>query len=128
MAHVYLGYTREEVEELAKTTHHYVVERTLQLRGSLTYSRPDDKTAVLIDDGIATVYTMIAGLRFLRQHGAGTLIAATPTANIDGVDRVAGDTEKDIVPNLRSDPNHPVADTYIEWHDVSGEEAIKYLQ
>ncbi|ALL01562.1 Phosphoribosyl transferase domain protein [Pyrodictium delaneyi] len=128
IAHVYLGYTKEEVKELVKTTHHYVVERTLQLRGSLTYPRLDDKTVVLIDDGIATGYTMIAGLRFLRQHGARTLIAAAPTASIDGVDRVAGDAEKIIVPNLRSDPNYSVADAYIEWHDVSDEEAIKYLQ
>ncbi|HID41329.1 MAG TPA: hypothetical protein EYP33_04145 [Pyrodictium sp.] len=61
IAHVYLSYTKEEVWEPVKTTHHYVVERTLQLRGSPTYPRLDYKTVALMDDGIATVYAMIAG-------------------------------------------------------------------
>jgi len=40
---------------------------------------------------------------------------------------VAGDAEKIIALNLCSDLNYLVADAYIEWRNVSSEEAIKVL-
>jgi len=123
-----LGYGREVVEREASRVYEYVVSRTLKLRGSLDYSWLAGRSVILVDDGIATGYTMVVAARFIKRVGAREVVVATPTSSIDGAIMVAREVDKLLVLNLRGGPFYAVADAYIEWHDVSDEEAIEYLR
>lgn len=112
----------------ARRVHNFILARTLKLRGSMDYSNLEGKKVVLVDDGIATGYTMIVAVKFLRRIGVKEVVVATPTASIDGALITSKEADKLLVLNLRTGPFYAVADAYIEWHDVSDEEAIQYIK
>ena len=126
-AYMYLRYSDEQVARLAKHVHEYVLARTRRLRKRVEYERLDGRRVVLVDDGIATGYTMVVGVRFLKKLGASSVIAAAPTASSDGAKLVAREADKVVVLNLRHPP-YAVADAYEEWHDVSDEEVLEILE
>ena len=128
IAHEYLGYNRETVMVLVDNIREYVFERTLRLRGNTSYPRLKKKRVLLVDDGIATGYTMAVGVKFLRSLGAQKVVVATPTASVDGAIRVSHVADQVVVLNLRGGPYYAVADAYVEWHDVSDDEARSYLE
>jgi predicted phosphoribosyltransferase len=47
------------------------------------------RTAILVDDGLATGATMAAGVRAVRARGAARVIVAVPVAPQEAVDRLA---------------------------------------
>lgn len=122
-----IGLGRDDVEREASRVYEYVVTRTIKLRGSLDYGNMAGKRVVLVDDGIATGYTMVVAIRFLKRVKASKVTVATPTASLDGAIMVAREADKLLVLNLRTGPFYAVADAYREWHDVSDEEALEYL-
>ncbi len=123
-----IGLSIADVEREARRVYEYVKARTLRLRGSMDYSGVEGKRVVLVDDGIATGYTMTVALRFLKRLKAKEAIVATPTASLDGALMVSREADKLLVLNLRTGPFYAVADAYIEWHDVSDEEAEQYIR
>ena len=126
VARNYLGYSEEDVNHLAKEVKEYVVNRTLKLRGSLEYPNLKDYVVVIVDDGIATGYTMVVATRFLRKKNASKIIVASPTASNTGLRLVSKEADKVVVVNVRSSP-YAVADAYLEWHDVNDEEVLEIL-
>ena len=71
---------------------------------------------------------MIVAVKFLRRVGVKEVVVATPTASIDGALITSKEADKLLVLNLRTGPFYAVADAYIEWHDVSDEEAVQYIK
>ncbi len=127
VAKSYLGYSREDVKRLADEVREYVVKRSLKLRGSLEYPSLKNYVAAVVDDGIATGYTMVTAIRFLKKKNAKEVIAIAPTASSSGLKIVSKVADKLIVVNVRSSP-YAVADAYEEWHDVSDEEVLELLR
>jgi predicted phosphoribosyltransferase len=50
---------------------------------------PQGRTAIVVDDGLATGATMAAALRFLRGRSPGRIVLAVPVASPEGLARVA---------------------------------------
>lgn len=70
-----------ELDELARRERAYRGDRpTLDLR---------DRTAIVVDDGLATGATMAAALRALRGLGARRIVVAVPVAPADSLQRVS---------------------------------------
>ncbi|HIQ55571.1 MAG TPA: phosphoribosyltransferase [Pyrodictium sp.] len=128
IAHDYLGYDYEAVKALVDSVRKYVFERTLRLRGDALYPRLEKQRVLLVDDGIATGYTMVVGVKFLRRLGAEQVVAAAPTASVDGAMRVSRVADQVVVLNLRGGAYYAVADAYVEWHDVCDDEVMGYLE
>ena len=67
--------TDREAVELARREHAYRGERPpVSVRG---------RTAILVDDGLATGATMHAAIVALREHGAERTVAAVPVSSVD---------------------------------------------
>ncbi len=122
-----IGYTVRDVEGKARQVREYVINRTLKLRGSIDYGNVRGEKVILVDDGIATGHTIIVASIFLRNAGATNITIATPTSSIDGALAAAREAEKLLILNLRTGPFYAVADAYVEWHDVTEEEALEYI-
>lgn len=60
------------------------------------------KTAILVDDGLATGSTMLAAIRAARRAGADTIIAAAPVASRDAAKLIRA--EADAVAILETPP------------------------
>lgn len=60
-------------------------------RGSLVLER---KTAILVDDGLATGYTMLAAVRSVRRQQAARVVVAVPVALQETLDRLGAEADE----------------------------------
>ena len=121
-----LGLSQSYVEAEAK---HQLVEierrRTAYLRG-----RPPvevrGRTAIVVDDGIATGATTRAALHAVRRRQPSRLVLAVPVAPPDTLDRLAADADE-IVCLDRPDPFGAVGYFYGDFTQVSDQEVVDLL-
>lgn len=86
----------------------------------------EGKTALLVDDGLATGSTMIAAIRAAQQAGAWAVVAAAPVASAQAMARVSGEADDTVVlevpPQLSS-----VGEWYDRFEQLSDEEVTQLL-
>jgi predicted phosphoribosyltransferase len=73
--------TPATVAQGIQITHDKVRRRVVRLRGEQPFPVLTDVAAVLVDDGLASGYTMRCAIRALRHAGATALSVAVPTAH-----------------------------------------------
>ncbi len=59
------------------------------------------RTAVLVDDGLATGATMIAAVRWARAAGAARVVVAVPVASVQGVQALLAETDEVVCPHQK---------------------------
>jgi len=74
------GVSREEIEDVARREQLELMRRERLFRGDRAPVEVKGRTAILVDDGLATGSTMRAAARALRQQQAGSIIVAVPVA------------------------------------------------
>ena len=89
-----------------------------------------DKIVALVDDGIASGYSMIAGVKWLEQFQPKKIIIAVPTGPKRSLSRIMHETSNDdiVCLNVRSQSAFAVADAYQKWYDVSDKEALSIVK
>lgn len=80
---VYAGYSLPELEHLGRSAREKVEQRLDLYRGWAGGIHQVAKTAILVDDGIATGLTALAAIDYLRRHGARRVVLATPVVSED---------------------------------------------
>jgi predicted phosphoribosyltransferase len=109
---------RKKVDEIRARLEKY--------RGNADYRSLSGEKAILVDDGIATGYTVRAAIAFLKDLKAGKIILATPV--------IAPDTRAELNPQVdevvylsSEEPFYAVGQFYEEFGQVTDEEVIKLL-
>ncbi|MEM4699645.1 MAG: phosphoribosyltransferase family protein [Candidatus Nezhaarchaeales archaeon] len=115
---------RAKLEEAARSVERRLA-RLREGRGRLELS---GREVVLIDDGLATGYTMLAAVEAARAAGAARLVVAVPTASTSAVDLILPRVDLLVALNVRGGPLYAVADAYVEWRDLSDEEVLEVLR
>ncbi|RDV81710.1 phosphoribosyltransferase [Ammonifex thiophilus] len=123
----YYGLTEEEIEEGRQKTAAKVARRVKELRGDRPFPQLKGRPVILVDDGLASGFTMLTAIQALQKLGADRLIVAVPTAHWGALERVAPYVEAIYCPNIRSGWRFAVADAYELWYDVSEEEVKELL-
>jgi len=123
-----LGLSREEVQESIQRTKNIVLERFRMFRRGKPIPDLRGKIVIVVDDGIASGYTMLAALRSLKKRSPEKIIIAAPTASTNAIEILEGETDYIICPNIRGGATFAVADAYREWYDLTEEEVIKLLK
>lgn len=114
------------VEEKKRLTE-IIKEKTEHYRKGLPKQNFTDKTIILIDDGIATGFTMRAAIAYLRRQKAKKIILAIPVAAKDSLNEIKKEVDEVIclqVPFFFG----AVAQFYDIFTQVEDEQAIEYLQ
>ncbi len=122
-----LNLSDQEIQAGIKKTEQKVLRRVTMLRGdrpSPDFKRP----IILVDDGLASGFTLRVAIKALRRNGAANLILAVPTAHSESVQVILEEVEAIYCPNLRSGLSFAVADAYERWSDLDEEEVIRILQ
>jgi predicted phosphoribosyltransferase len=116
-------YIREEVEEQKEE----IKRRYLKYRGQESAPDVNEKTVLVVDDGVATGYTMMAALKSVRHAGAERIVCAIPVSS----PQVIHNLEKlsDEVACL-STPSYfgAVGEFYRNFSQITDEEVIECLQ
>lgn len=114
-----LGLPETLVQEGITQTKEKVARRVKQLCGN---HRPPDLTrraVILVDDGLASGFTMHTAVNTLHQLAAGKVIIAVPTGHAEAVARIVAIVDSLYCPNIRQGMSFAVADAYEHWTDVS---------
>ncbi|HEY0448531.1 phosphoribosyltransferase [Actinophytocola sp.] len=77
----------------------------------------EDRTVILVDDGIATGATVVAAIRVVRRLGAGRIVLAVPVAPADTVSRL-GEIADEVVCGLLPDRFLAVGQWYDDFEQV----------
>lgn len=124
LARVRLG--QEEIQEGIKKTKEKVARRVKRLRGDRPM--PDFRDPViLVDDGLASGFTLLVAIEALRKSGAQEIILAVPTAHEESLQRVLEKVEAIYCPNIRGGSSFAVAEAYEDWRDLNEEEVVEIL-
>jgi len=113
-----LGLRPQVVDEGIARTQEKVARRVRELRGADIMPDLRHRTAILIDDGLASGFTMLTAMEALRHLAPGEIVVAVPTGHYDAVARVAAAVDSLHCPNIREGYSFAVADAYEQWTDV----------
>jgi predicted phosphoribosyltransferase len=117
-----LGMSREEVDRAIEETRRNVRERITRFPPNRPPPELHKRDVILLDDGLASGYTMLAAAGAIRRREPASITVAVPTAHAASLRRVADVADCVVCPNIRFGTYFAVADAYREWHDVPDEE------
>jgi putative phosphoribosyl transferase len=86
------------------------------------------KRVILVDDGLASGYTMTASIYQIRKMGAARVVVAIPTAPLSSIQRIESGVQEIYCPNIREGPFFAVARAYEQWYDLSEKEVLRLLR
>jgi predicted phosphoribosyltransferase len=86
------------------------------------------RSVLLVDDGLASGYTMMAAVRLVRRHQPAETVVAVPTAARRTVELLAPEVDRIVCPNIRGGRSFAVAAAYRNWYDLSRAEVLELLR
>jgi len=104
-----------------------ITRRIKILREGRPLPEIENRTVILVDDGIAMGSTMQAAVRLCRNKKAGRIVVASPVAGPPAVSSLTGVVDE-IVVLKQPEFFRAVAQVYRNWYDVPDEEVIEILQ
>jgi putative phosphoribosyl transferase len=117
----------EEIEAQIAKTLAVMRQREESLRGGKPYPCLDGQPVMVVDDGLASGYTMRAALQFLKARGAGRLNVAVPTGSERTVWELLPLVDELFCLNVRGGFSFAVADAYENWYDLTEEEVLGFM-
>jgi len=127
-----LNLSKNAVKESIDLTKKEIAER-------LTFYNKDSKTAqfykekiqnkyiFILDDGLASGFTMLAAISMLKKYLPLKIFIAVPTAPLRTVERIKTEIDNIFCPNIRDVMWFAVADAYNNWYDVPESEVLKII-
>lgn len=85
------------------------------------------RTTVLVDDGVATGVTALAGIGLLRRSGAGRVVIAAPVASTEAEQRLRSAADEVVVPVVRAG-FAAVSQFYVRYPQTPDEEVVALLR
>ena len=73
-----LNISRDEIDRVVDREQRVLVERNSRYRNDRPPPKVEDKTVIIVDDGLATGATMKAAVAAMRQAGAANIVVAVP--------------------------------------------------
>lgn len=122
------GLTQEMVnEQIAKVTAN-IRQRTLVYRGNRPPSIIGNKTVILVDDGMASGFTMMAAVESVRRRRPFFIIVAVPAASAASLTQITKYADKVVALATSNAKEFYLADFYEVWHDLNEDEALRCLE
>jgi predicted phosphoribosyltransferase len=123
-----LGLSKEAVEQCISQTREMVHQRMQKFRGNRPIPDLNGKTVILVDDGLASGFTMLAAAKSIRNQHPEKIVIAVPTASAGAIELLASSVDELVCPNMRGGPIFAVADAYENWYDLSDDEVLELLR
>ncbi len=122
-----LHITQAMVDKIEQTEERIITQREKIYRGNKPFPELSGKTIILVDDGIATGYTMRAAIDVLKKKHPEGIILAVPVAARSTCDELAP-LVKEIICPLRPEDFYAVGLWYDDFSQITDEEVIQMTQ
>jgi putative phosphoribosyl transferase len=121
----------ETIDAIVEDQRQEIERRIAVLRRGESLPELEDRTVILVDDGIAMGSTMRAAIKCCRHRDAGTIVVAVPVAGREVTEEIAGERDglaDEIV--VLEQPRHfrAVAQVYEHWYDVPDSEVTAIME
>lgn len=123
----YLGVTHDYLRREAARQIEEITRRTRLYRRARPPREVRDRTVILVDDGVATGYTVLAALRYLRHQQPRQLVLAVPVASPDTLLKLREEADKVVVVST-PEPFYAVGQFYREFAQTTDDEVIDLLE
>ncbi len=123
----YVGCTQEDINRMVATEEKELERRVRLYRGGRPLPSLRNRSAVIIDDGIAMGVTARAACGYARAQGASQVVLAVPVCS----SRTAGVIRKEVdefICLLEPDEFYAVGQFYEEFNQVTDEEVLHFLK
>jgi len=125
---LHLRLSEKDVQNGINKTKSKVRHRVKKLRGEHPFPNLKNCSTILVDDGLASGFTMRVAIEALKNAGAIHIIVAVPTGHDNAVKTIALEVDALYCPNIRRGWQFAVASAYKRWSDVDEAEVIQILQ
>ena len=124
----HLQLTQEEIEQCIEEEKEEIEKRVRLFRGLKPFPDLRNKTVIVVDDGLASGFTMLVALASLRKQQPKELVVAVPTASMHAIHLVREAADKVVCLNVRTGRMFAVADAYTHWYDLENAEVVELLR
>lgn len=122
-----LNLSPEQVEHQSAKVRGELAARNERLRGNRTFPELKGKTVILVDDGLASGFTMKASVFMARKRDAAKIVVAVPTAPRRSLDALDAAVDEFFCPNVQDGMRFAVAAAYRNWRDLETNEVEAML-
>ena len=118
----------EQIEAEKNRVSKELEKRNRMFRASRPFPDLNAKRIILVDDGLASGFTMLAAINMVRQAQAHETVVAVPTAPQRSIDHIISEVDGIFCPNIRTASSFAVAEAYRNWYDLSEREVVELLR
>jgi predicted phosphoribosyltransferase len=123
-----LGLTKEDIDRCVAEETEIIRRRLEGFRGNRPFPNLEQRTVIIIDDGLASGFSMLTTVKAIRQKVVKELVVAVPTAPVSAINLLRPHVDKIICLNIRSGPFFAVASAYKTWYDLDDKDVIDILK
>lgn len=123
-----IGLDDEQIQSCIDKTREKINKRIQRFRKWNRIYALDNRPVILVDDGIASGFTLGVAIESLKKSGVDQLIVAVPTGHDNSLLRLIEHVDYIYCANIRSGHSFAVADAYQRWTDVSEYEVENMLE
>lgn len=122
------GLTPEQIDGQVSEVRASIRQRSLLYHKDRPLVAIRGKTAILVDDGLASGYTMMAAVESVRHRQPKETVVAVPVASQAALAKVQRVANSVVTCAVGSTPRFYLADYYRYWHDPTDDEVLRYLE
>ena len=122
-----LGFNQEVIDAVRERTETQIADRKRAYASLVGHANPTGKDVILVDDGLASGYTMLAAVQSVKENNPSSITVAVPTSSGSAFQKVNEVVDAIICPRVESGFVFAVANAYQKWYDVPDSEVIKIL-
>lgn len=123
-----LGLSQYQIEQQAAHVLAEIERRSAFYRGKLPRASLEDKTIIVIDDGLASGFTMVAAAKSVERQKAARIVVASPVASGSAYQLIKPKCDAIVCLVVSHGYSFAVASFYRHWHDLTDDEVSDYLQ
>jgi putative phosphoribosyl transferase len=127
-----LNLTQKQIQNSIETTKEEIQNRIKYYSRELDLFKLyvkniQNKNIILLDDGLASGFTMLAGIKMIKSYNPKKIYIAVPTAPLRTIKRLEKDVNEIFCPDVRNTLWFAVADAYQHWYDVPENEVLEII-
>jgi predicted phosphoribosyltransferase len=123
-----IGFNRQQLEDEIGKVRSEIKQRSLLYKWDRPIVRVTGKTAIIIDDGLASGFTMMAAVESVRHRHPKEVVVAVPVAPAAAVKRLERIADRVITCITSFLPRFYVSDFYRYWHDLDDDDVARYIK
>jgi len=123
-----IGLSQQQIEYEANKVRAEIKQRSLLYKGDRLPVRVNGRTVIIIDDGLASGFTMMAAVESVRRRQPKEVVVAVPVASAMAVKHVEKVADKVVTCYTSFMPKFYISDFYKHWHDLSDDDVVRYLK